>query len=81
MAEAWVNGAQNDARVMDNLCAEASKYLTTAESRNKELALKLSAADRDQRSIEAGLKTIKAQAKEQRQKLHYIEIELATYKQ
>lgn len=43
--------------------------------------MKLSITDRDRRSTEAGLKTAEAQAEEQRQKLHYNEIELATYKQ
>ena len=44
----------------DNLCAEASKSLTIAEGRNKELALKLATADRDRRSAKAGLMNAEA---------------------
>ena len=44
----------------DNLCAEASKSLTIAEGRNKELALKLATTDRDRRSAEAGLMNAEA---------------------
>lgn len=39
--------ARNEARAVDNLRTEASKSLVAAKSRNKELALKLSAADKD----------------------------------
>lgn len=63
-AEEWVKDARNEARAANNLCAEASKSLTAAESRNKELPLKLSIADRDWKSAEAGLKTVEAQVKE-----------------
>ena len=81
MLEEWMKDAQNEAKLTDNLYAETSKSLATAEGRNKELALKLVAVDRDRRSTEAGLRTTGAQAEEQRQKLHYMEIELATDKQ
>lgn len=37
--------------------------------------------DRDRKSVEAGLKSAEAQAEEKRQRLHCIEIELATAKQ
>ena len=46
-----------------------------------ELFNKLVEADGARLSIEAGLKTIERQAKDQHQKLHIIEIELATQKQ
>nr|POE78855.1 hypothetical protein CFP56_59908 [Quercus suber] len=45
------------------------------------LALKLVAADRGRRSAEASLRSTEAQANEQRQKLHYTEIELVMAKQ
>ena len=60
----WVKDTQNKARLADNLRVETSKSLATVESKNKELALKLAAADRDRKSTEAGLRTAKAQAEE-----------------
>ena len=55
---------QNEARLEDNLRAETSMSLAVAESRNKELALKLAIADKDRRSVEVGLRTGKAQVGE-----------------
>ena len=81
MVEEWVKDARNEVRLVDNLRVKNKKSLAAPESRNKELALKLAIANRDLRSAEAGLKTAEAQAEEQRQKLHYMEIELATAKQ
>ena len=72
---------QNEARLADNLRMETSKSIAITKSKNKELALKLTIVDKDWRSPEAGLKTTKAQAEEQHQKLHYIEIELVMAKQ
>ena len=73
--------ARKEERLTDNLHAEASKSLTIDEGRNKELALKLAITDRDRRSTEVGLRNVEAQSEEQRQRLHYTEIELATAKQ
>ena len=72
--------AQNVARLANNLRTKTSKSLATTESKNKELALKLATANRDWRSTKASLRTAEAQANEQRQKLHYTEIELAIAK-
>lgn len=80
MAEKWVKSARNEVKLVDNLCVETSKSLTTVESKNKELGLKLAAAERDRKCANASLKISKAQAEEQRKKLHYIEIELARAK-
>ena len=55
-----MNDARNEARHVDNLCVETSKSLIATEIRNKELALKLVAADKDQRSAEAGLRVAEA---------------------
>lgn len=77
----WVKDARNEARLVDNLRVKTSKSLIAAESRNKELALKLATTDRDQRSVKAGLRTAEAQVEEQGQNIHYTEIELATAKQ
>lgn len=45
---------------MDNIHTETRKSLTTAESRNKEFALKLATGNRDWRSAEAGLRITEA---------------------
>ena len=66
---------------MDNLHAGASKSPAIAKGRNKELALKLATANRDRMSVKAGLRSVESQVKEQRQRLHYTKIELATAKQ
>ena len=47
--------ARNKVRLTDNIRTEASKSLAIIEGKNKELALRLATADRDQRSAEAGL--------------------------
>lgn len=57
--------AHNEVRLVDNLCVEASKSLFITKSRNKELALKLVTAVKDQKSAEAGLKNAEAQMEEQ----------------
>ena len=41
----------------------------------------MATADRDWRSIEASFRSVEVQMEEQRQRLHYTEIELATAKQ
>lgn len=48
------------------------------EHKSKELASKLVAEERACLSAEAALKNIKDEAKDQRKKLHFTEIELAT---
>lgn len=75
MAEEWVKDARNKVRLANNLSAETNK--TTAESKNKKLALKLAAAGMDRKRTEAGLKSAEAQAEEKRKKLYYVEIERA----
>ena len=43
--------------------------------------MKLAAEQRGRKSVEVGLKNAQDQVEEQRKKLHYVEIELATAKQ
>ena len=52
--------ARNKATLANNLYVEANKSLAIAESKNKELALKLAIADRDWRSAEVGLRNAEA---------------------
>ena len=73
--------ARNKATLANNLYVEANKSLAIAESKNKELALKLAIADKDWRSAEVGLRNAEAQMEKQCQRLHYTEIKLATAKQ
>ena len=58
--EEWVKDAWNEARLVDNIHTETRKSLATAESRNKEFALKLATGNRDWRSAEAGLRITEA---------------------
>ena len=58
--EEWVKDTRNEARLADDLLAEASKSLAIVKNRNKELALKLATADRDWRSAEASLRNAEA---------------------
>ena len=51
---------RNEARLADDLLAEASKSLAIVNNRNKELALKLATVDRDWRSAEASLRNAEA---------------------
>ena len=78
--EKWVKDARNEARLANNLRVEASKSLTIAKGRNKELALKLATADKDQMSVKADFRNTEVQTEEQRQRLHYTKIELAMAK-
>ena len=80
-AEEWVKNAQNEAKVEANLYAKTSKALGVAEHKNKDLTAKLIAEEREQKCAEAGLKNAQDQVEEQRKRLHYAEIELATPKQ
>ena len=57
IAEKWVKDAQNEARAEANLRAKANKALGTFDQKNKELAVKLTAKERAQKSVEAGLKS------------------------
>lgn len=54
MKDAW-----KEARLADNLHVETTKAMGATEQKNKELAPKLVAADRDLKSTEVGLKTAK----------------------
>lgn len=73
--------ARNKARLTDNLRTKTNKALGATEQKNKELNMKLAAEDRGRKSAEASLKNARAQAEEQRRKLHYTEIKLAMAKQ
>jgi len=75
-----VRNAHNEARVEVNFRAETSKALGAMGQKNQELTVKLTAKERERRSTKAGLKNAQDQFEEQRKKLYYAEIELATAK-
>lgn len=66
--------ARNEAKTEVNLCAEANKALGAFEQKVQELTSKLIVEERERKRVEAGLKTVEAQAEEQQKKLHYTEI-------
>lgn len=54
--------------------AEADMALGASEQQVYELSSKLIVEERERKSVEVGLKTTEAQAKEQHKKLHYSKI-------
>ena len=81
VAEEWVRNARKEANTVDLTRADVEKSLGALKQEHVELFEKLKEADQACRSAEAGLKTVERQAEDQRQKLHLIEIDLATEKQ
>ena len=81
VAEEWVRNARKEANVVDLARADVEKSLGALKQEQVELFEKLKEADQACRSAEAGLKSVERQAEDQRQKLHLIEIDLATKKQ
>ena len=81
VADEWVRNAHNEVRAEAHSHLEVEKALEAHKEKHAELANKLVEADRARASAVASLKTAKKQAKDQRQKLHITEIELATQKQ
>ena len=81
MAEEWVKDARNETKVEANLRVETNKAPSVTKQKNQKLSAKLTIEERERRSTEASLKNAQDQAEEQRKKLHYAKIELATAKQ
>ena len=81
VAEEWYHDAHKwpDAEAFSR--AEIEKTLWAIKQEQYELTEKLKEAQLAHLSVEAGLKTVEKQAKDQRQKLHVTEINLATKKQ
>ena len=81
MAEEWYRDARKlaDAEALSR--AETEKTLGAIRQEQYKLVEKLKEAQLGRLSVEAGLKNAEKQAKDQRQKLHVIEINLATEKQ
>ena len=81
MAEDWVKGACNEARVAFNARSKVEIELSALKENHSKLVEQLKEAVRARDSAEAGLKTTEKQAKDLRKQLHYNEINLATEKQ
>ena len=81
VAKEWYHDARKRANAEALTCADVEKSLGAAKQEQSELSEKLEMVDQAHSSVEAGLKTVKRQAEEHRQKLHLIEIDLATQKQ
>ena len=81
MAKEWYREADNRAEVEAFTRAEVEKSLGAVKQEQLELSEKRKSVNQARSSAEAGLKMLERQAEEQRQKIHSIEIDLATQKQ
>ena len=81
MAEEWYHDTRKQADAKALTHADVEKLLGVAKQEQSKLSEKLKVADQARSSAEVGLKTAERQAKEQCQKLHLTEIDLATQKQ
>ena len=81
MAEEWYREANNRADAEALTHADVEKSLGVVKQEQLELSEKLKSTDQARSSAEVDLKPVERQAKEQRQKLHSTEIDLATQKQ
>ena len=81
MAEEWYREANNRADAEALTHADVEKSLGVVKQEQLELSEKLKSTDQARSSAEVDLKPVERQAKEQRQKLHSTEIDLAMQKQ
>ena len=81
VAEEWVRNAHDEVKAKACSRHEVEKTLRALKEEHVQLSKKLKEADKARLSVEAGLKTIERQMKDQWQKLHITEIDLATEKQ
>ena len=77
VAEEWYRDARKRADAEVLIHADVEKFLGAVKQEQFELSEKLKMVDQARSSAEAGLKTAERRAKEQRQKLHLTEIDLA----
>ena len=81
MAEEWYHDARKQADAEAFTRVDIEKTLGAVKQEQFELTEKLKEANSARSSAEAELKTVERQAEDQRQKLHLIEINLATERQ
>ena len=80
VVEDWVRTAHNKFDTEAQTRREVEKALGTANHEKTQLAEKLKAAESARQSAEAGLKTVEAQAEDQRKQFYTTQINLATEK-
>ena len=78
VAEEWYRDARKQADTEALTHADVEKSLRAARQEQIKLSKKLKVVDQACSSVEAGMKTAERQAEDQCQKLHLIEIDLAT---
>ena len=78
VAEEWVRNAHDEVKAKALSRHEVEKTLRALKEEHVQLSKKLKEADKACLSVEAGLKAIERQMKDQWQKLHITEIDLAT---
>ena len=81
VAKEWVHDARKKVNVEALSRADVEKSLGALKQEQVELHEKLKEANKARLNAEVGLKTVKRQAEDQRQKLHLTEIDLATQMQ
>ena len=81
IVEEWVRNSHDQIKVESHSRLEVEKSLGALKEEYAQLFEKLKDSDKVQLSTEAGLKTMERQMEDQCQKLHVIEINLATEKQ
>ena len=81
MAEEWYHDTCKQAEAEALTRADVEKSLGALKQEQIEMSKKLKAEDHARLNAEAGLKTVERQAKDQYQKLHLTEIDLATQMQ
>ena len=80
MAKDWVRTTHNKFDAEVQTWREIEKALSTANHEKTQLVEKLKTAESARQSVKTGLKTAKAQAKNQRKQLYTTQINLATKK-
>ena len=78
VTEEWVKNARDEVSAEAHSQANAEKVLGALKEEHKKLTNKLKEVDKERLSTLASLKTIEAQAEDQRKLLYTTEIELAT---
>ena len=80
VAEDWVRSATTNLNAEIQNRYDLEKALGTANHDKAQLAEKLKVAENGQKSAEAGLKNVEAQAEDQRKELYTTHLNLATEK-
>ena len=80
IANEWIRNSHDEVKAKAHSRFEVEKALEALKEEHAQLSEKLKETDKAQLSVKAGLKTVERQVDDQHQKLHIIEINLATKK-